>query len=90
MSAVASIYFYHHTPSGQSQLYRVTQLRTDSVHCRESVVSKHYHCCTPAVHTVNTFFPHDLCPYKCKEFSVHGTSSYIVFQDIPVVITAVL
>ena len=38
MSTVASIYFYqHHTPSGQSRLYRVTQLRTDGVHCRESV-----------------------------------------------------
>ena len=34
----ASIYFYqHHTPSGQSRVYRVTQLRTDGVHCRESV-----------------------------------------------------
>ena len=26
----------HHTPSGQSRVYRVTQLRTDGVHCRES------------------------------------------------------
>ena len=25
-----------HTPSGQSRVYRVTQLRTDSIHCRES------------------------------------------------------
>ena len=25
-----------HTPSGQSQVYRVTQLRTDGIHCRES------------------------------------------------------
>ena len=25
-----------HTPSGQSRDYRVTQLRTDGVHCRES------------------------------------------------------
>ena len=34
----ASIHFYqHHTPSGQSRVYRVTQLRTDCVHCRESV-----------------------------------------------------
>ena len=24
-----------HTPSGQSRVYRVTQLRTDGVHCRE-------------------------------------------------------
>ena len=29
---------YRHTPSGQSQVYRVTQLRKDDVHyCRESV-----------------------------------------------------
>ena len=25
-----------HTPSGQSRVYRVTQLRTDGIHCRES------------------------------------------------------
>ena len=25
-----------HTPSGQSRVYRFTQLRTDGVHCRES------------------------------------------------------
>ena len=30
------IYLNRHTPSGQSRVYRVTQLRTDSVHCRES------------------------------------------------------
>ena len=28
---------YHHMPPGQSRVYRVTQLRTDGVHCRESV-----------------------------------------------------
>ena len=44
MSAAVSIYIYHHTPSGQSRLYRVTQLRTDGVHYRESVVSEHKHC----------------------------------------------
>ena len=27
------IYLNRHTPSGQSQVYRVTQLRTDGVHC---------------------------------------------------------
>ena len=57
MSAAVSIYIYDHTPSGQSRLYRVTQLRTDGVHCRESVVSKHNHCCTAAVHTVDPFPP---------------------------------
>ena len=30
------IYLNHRTPSGQSRVYRVTQLRTDGVHCRES------------------------------------------------------
>ena len=30
------IYLDRHTPSGQSRVYRVTQLRTDGVHCRES------------------------------------------------------
>ena len=91
MSAAVSTYIYHHTPSGQSRLYRVTQLRTDGVHCRESVVSKHNHCFTAAVHTVDDpFFPPDLCLYKRKKFSVHGTISYVVFQNIPVPITAVL
>ena len=38
MSTAASIYFcQHHIPSGQSRVDRVTQLRTDGVHCRESV-----------------------------------------------------
>ena len=30
------IYSNRQTPSGQSRVYRVTQLRTDGVHCRES------------------------------------------------------
>ena len=30
------IYLSRHTPSDQSRVYRVTQLRTDGVHCRES------------------------------------------------------
>ena len=30
------IYFHRQTPSGQSRVYRVTQLRTDGVHRRES------------------------------------------------------
>ena len=38
MSTAVSTYFYqHHTPSGQSRVYRVTQLLTDGVHCRECV-----------------------------------------------------
>ena len=30
------IYLNRRTPSGQSRVHRVTQLRTDGVHCRES------------------------------------------------------
>ena len=30
------IYLNRHTPLGQSRVYRVTQLRTDGLHCRES------------------------------------------------------
>ena len=30
------IYLNRHTPSGQSRVYRITQLRTDGAHCRES------------------------------------------------------
>ena len=90
MSEAVSIYIYHHTPSGQSRLYRVMQLSTDGVQCRESVVSKYNHCCTAAVYTADPFFPPDLCLYKRKEFNVRGTISYVVFQNIPVDITAVL
>ena len=68
MFAAVSIYIYHHTPSGQSRLYRVTQLRTDGVYCRESVVSKHNHCFTAVVHTVDPFFPPDLCLCVCVFF----------------------
>ena len=90
MFAAVSIYIYHHTTSDQSRLHLVTELRTDGVHCRDSIVSKHNYCCTAAVHTVDPFFSPDLCLYKRRKFSVHGTISYVVFQDIPVVITAVL
>ena len=30
------MYLHGHTPSGKSLVFRVTQLRTDGVHCRES------------------------------------------------------
>ena len=40
--------------------------------------------------TVDPFPPPDLCRYKREEFSVSGTISYVVFQNILVVITAVL
>ena len=79
-------------PGGQEELGGVShseRLRTDGVHCRDSVVSKHNHCCTTAVHTVDPFSPPDLYLYKCKEFSVHGTMSYVVFQNLPVVIADV-
>ena len=53
-------------------------------------MSKHNHCYTAAVHTVDPFFPTDLCLYKRRKFSLYGTISYVVFQNIPVVITAIL
>ena len=37
ISFVASIYLYRHTTSGQSRVYRVTQLHTDGLHNREFV-----------------------------------------------------
>ena len=33
---LAPIYLNRHTPSGQSRVDRVTQLRIDGIHCRES------------------------------------------------------
>ena len=36
ISTAAPKYLNRHTPSSQSQVYRVTQLRTDDVHCRKS------------------------------------------------------
>ena len=40
MSAAESIYLYRHTPSDQSRVYRVTQLRTDGFHSRESASTR--------------------------------------------------
>ena len=34
ISAAESIHLYRHTPSAQSRVYPVTQLRTDGAHCR--------------------------------------------------------
>ena len=53
------LYLNRHTPLGQSRVYRVTQLRTNGVHCRESagtgplvlkVVSSSNRCCHFAGH----------------------------------------
>ena len=35
-SVVHLFILIRHTPSGQSRVYRVTQMRTDGVHCRDS------------------------------------------------------
>ena len=50
-------------------------------------MSKQYLVCTTAVLKPVSPLP-DLCLYKCKEFSVHGTISSVVFQNV--IITAVL
>ena len=36
-------YFNRHTPSGQSRVYRITQLRTDGIPCRESAGNRVYY-----------------------------------------------
>ena len=35
-AASINMYLNRHSPSGQSRVNRVTQVRTDGVHCRES------------------------------------------------------
>ena len=83
MSAAVSIYINDHTPSGQSRLYRVTQLRTDGVHCRESVVSKHNHCAVLLLYVLWTRF--FLPTYVCTsvESLVYTVQYYMLFQNIP-------
>ena len=59
-----------HTPSGQSWVYRVTQLRTDGVHCRESASTGPVNlkvvpneCClgrSPWTKYIRLSFPHPL------------------------------
>ena len=58
------IYLNRHTPSGQSRLYWVTQLRTDGVHCRESTRTGPVNskvvpngCCLGRSPCVCAFFP---------------------------------
>ena len=65
------IYLIRHTPSGQSRVYRFTQLRTDGVHCRESAGTGPVNlkvvpneCCQFAGHhgpiNIRLSFPHPL------------------------------
>ena len=59
-----------HTPWGQSRVYRVTQLRTDGVHCRESAGTGPVNlkvvpneCClgrSPSTNNMRLSFPHPL------------------------------
>ena len=64
-----------HTPSGQSRVYRVTQLRSDGVHCRESAGTRPVNlkvvpngCClgrSPCGPiNMRLSFPHPLNPIK--------------------------
>ena len=55
---------FRHTPSGQSRVYWVTQLRTDGVHCRESAGTGPVNlkvvpneCCLGRSPCVCVFFP---------------------------------
>ena len=52
---------YRQPPSGQSRVYRVTQLRIDGVHCRES---------TGSVHRASN--PQDNPRNECSFFRIHN------------------
>ena len=56
------IYLIRYTPSSQSQVYRVTQLRTDGVHCRESAGTGPVASRT-RFNTMKSFCPHSLCSH---------------------------
>ena len=76
--AASIIYLNRHTPLGQSRVYRVTQLRTNGVHCRKSagtgpVVLKVVPVTGAAILQVNmdqlmcaSLFPHGLDTRKVK------------------------
>ena len=53
-------------------------LTADSPLC-PNIITVLYCCCT----YYGPVFPADLCLYKRRKFSVHGTVSYVVFQNIP-------
>ena len=85
-----------HTPSGQSRVYLVTQLRTDGVHCRESagtgpVVSKVVPngCCLGRSPWTNQYAPLFPTPtigmrWACSP-SIQSTLSFaaVAFREIP-------
>ena len=63
----AAVYVNPHTPSGQSRVYRVTQLRTDDVHFRHRASSPQGSssngcclCVTTNQSTCASLFPHPL------------------------------
>ena len=74
-----------HTPSGQSRVYRVTQLRTDGVHCRESAGTGPVNikvvpneCCLGRCHhgpiNIRLSFPHPLLVWSGHVESTGGKS----------------
>ena len=64
------------------QVLRVKCTRYSIIRCVQNIISSILLLyCGPISR------PPDLCLYKCKEFSVHGTMSSVVFQNI--IITAV-
>ena len=62
--AIANLPLYRHTPSDQSRVYRVTQLRIDGVHCQESAGTG------PVVFKV-------LLVKKCAAFAGHHRSNIV-------------
>ena len=61
ISAAASIDLYRQPPSGQSRVYRVTQLRTDGVH-RALEITR--------CGSIETTIPYHAIPYRCAREGV--------------------
>ena len=82
--------FSRHTPSGQSRVYRVTQLRTDGVHCRESagrgtvnlkVVPNE--CCHGRSPWTNSYSPLFPTPTIGMKWAVESTGNTPVLSTCP-------
>ena len=75
ISAAASIYSYRHTPSGQSRVYLVTQLRTDGVHCRELAGTEGAAFASPWTEYCAPFFSRTHCWYEVDMLKVPDTKN---------------
>ena len=84
-----SIRLNRHTPSGQSRVYRVTQLRTDGVHCRESAGTGPVNlkvvpneCCLGRLPWTNQYTPLFPIPTNGMEWHVESTGGMYTVVDM--------